>query len=61
MREALDLHIDAVLLDNMSDAQLREAVEIAGGRVLTEASGGIDARRIVPSPPPVWISSPPAG
>ena len=46
LREALRLRIDAVLLDNMDDAQLREAVELAGGRVLTEASGGIDAERI---------------
>ena len=46
LREALELPIDAVLLDNMSDAQLREAVELAGGRVLTEASGSIDAERI---------------
>ena len=46
LREALDLHVDAVLLDNMNDAQLREAVALAAGRVLTEASGGIDAKRI---------------
>ena len=33
--------IDAVLLDNMSPGQLAEAVQMVGGRVLTEASGGI--------------------
>lgn len=32
---------DAVLLDNMSPAQLREAVAMIGGRMTTEASGGI--------------------
>jgi len=32
---------DGVLLDNMSLEMLRAAVAIAGGRVLTEASGGV--------------------
>ncbi len=39
--EALALGIDAVLLDNMDLATLREAVRRAHGRALTEASGGI--------------------
>ncbi|MDQ2991254.1 MAG: carboxylating nicotinate-nucleotide diphosphorylase, partial [Candidatus Eremiobacteraeota bacterium] len=43
LREALDLPIDAVLLDNMSPEQLREAVALVGGRFLTEASGRVDA------------------
>ncbi len=33
--------MDAVLLDNMSLDMLREAVGMARGRALTEASGGI--------------------
>ena len=33
---------DAVLLDNMSLADLREAVRMVGGRAVLEASGGID-------------------
>lgn len=41
LRAALDLPIDAVLLDNMPPAMLREAVALVGGRVTTEASGGI--------------------
>jgi nicotinate-nucleotide pyrophosphorylase (carboxylating) len=41
LREALDLGVDAVLLDNMTLDQLREAVGLAKGRALTEASGGI--------------------
>jgi nicotinate-nucleotide pyrophosphorylase (carboxylating) len=41
LREALEQPIDAVLLDNMTPAQLTEAVAIAGGKVLTEASGGV--------------------
>ena len=32
---------DAVLLDNMSPAQLDEAVKIVAGRAITEASGGV--------------------
>lgn len=41
LREALDLGVDAVLLDNMSLDELREAVRLAKGRAVTEASGGI--------------------
>jgi nicotinate-nucleotide pyrophosphorylase (carboxylating) len=45
LREALELGVDAVLLDNMSLDMLREAVGMvrgrAGGKTLTEASGGI--------------------
>jgi len=47
LREALETHIDAVLLDNMTPQQLAQAVALAGGRVLTEASGTITAERIV--------------
>ena len=41
LEEALSCDIDAVLLDNMPSGQLVEAVQMVGGRVLTEASGGI--------------------
>jgi nicotinate-nucleotide pyrophosphorylase (carboxylating) len=41
LREALLEPIDAVLLDNMDPAALAQAVDIAGGKVLLEASGGI--------------------
>jgi nicotinate-nucleotide pyrophosphorylase (carboxylating) len=41
LREALREPIDAVLLDNMKPAMLEEAVRIAGGSVITEASGGV--------------------
>ncbi|HVJ55234.1 MAG TPA: carboxylating nicotinate-nucleotide diphosphorylase [Aliidongia sp.] len=43
LEEALTLPIDAVLLDNMSPAQLTEAVTLVGGRLVTEASGRINA------------------
>ncbi len=41
LAEALELGVDVVLLDNMSLDQLREAVGMAKGKALTEASGGI--------------------
>jgi nicotinate-nucleotide pyrophosphorylase (carboxylating) len=41
LQEALAMPIDAVLLDNMTPAQLAEAVRIVDGRVVTEASGGV--------------------
>jgi nicotinate-nucleotide pyrophosphorylase (carboxylating) len=39
--EVLAHKVDVVLLDNMTTAQLREAVTRVGGRMLTEASGGV--------------------
>jgi nicotinate-nucleotide pyrophosphorylase (carboxylating) len=42
LREVLAEGADVVLLDNMSVAQLREAVAMIGGRMKAEASGGID-------------------
>jgi nicotinate-nucleotide pyrophosphorylase (carboxylating) len=41
LAEALELGVDVVLLDNMTLDQLREAVGMAKGKALTEASGGI--------------------
>jgi nicotinate-nucleotide pyrophosphorylase (carboxylating) len=41
LREAMELHVDAVLLDNMGPDLLREAVSIVDGRAITEASGRI--------------------
>lgn len=41
LEEILALGVDAVLLDNMSPADLRRAVEIVDRRAVTEASGGI--------------------
>lgn len=41
LEEVLGFAPDAVLLDNMSLADLRRAVAIVGGRAITEASGGI--------------------
>ena len=41
LQEVLDAGADLVLLDNMSAEQMREAVRIADGRAILEASGGI--------------------
>jgi nicotinate-nucleotide pyrophosphorylase (carboxylating) len=47
LREALAAPIDAVLLDNMTPAQLAEAVRIAARLVVTEASGGITSENVL--------------
>lgn len=52
LREAMHEGIDAVLLDNMTPDQLREAVDIVGGRAITEASG-----RITPQTAPLVAAS----
>lgn len=44
--EALHFPIDAVLLDNMDVATLKKAVAMVGGRVLTEASGGVNLQTV---------------
>ena len=41
LAEGLEAGADVILLDNMSPAQLGEAVEIIGGRAIAEASGGV--------------------
>ena len=46
MVEAIEAGADAVLLDNMSPAELRQAVDAAAGRVPLEASGGITPENI---------------
>jgi nicotinate-nucleotide pyrophosphorylase (carboxylating) len=46
LREALTEGADALLLDNMSPAQLTEAVKIVAGRAVTEASGGVSYENV---------------
>ncbi|HXQ53292.1 MAG TPA: carboxylating nicotinate-nucleotide diphosphorylase [Stellaceae bacterium] len=41
LEKALALRLDAVLLDNMSNDEMRRAVAMVAGRLVTEASGGI--------------------
>ena len=46
LREALALPVDRILLDNMSLDEMRAAVEIAGGRIPLEASGGVNLQTV---------------
>jgi len=46
LQQCLDLGVDVVLLDNMSNETLREAVRINNGRALLEASGNMSAERL---------------
>jgi len=46
VREAIEAGADLLLLDNMTDAQLAEAVRVAAGRVPTEASGNMSVARL---------------
>jgi nicotinate-nucleotide pyrophosphorylase (carboxylating) len=46
--EALDAGVDAILLDNMSLAELREAVALTRGRARLEASGGVSLDTVRP-------------
>jgi len=39
-------HVDSVLLDNMTPAQLKKAVKLNAGRLFLEASGGITLKTI---------------
>ncbi|MEN9785217.1 MAG: hypothetical protein RLZZ299_481 [Pseudomonadota bacterium] len=46
LRQALDAGADVILLDNMDDPTLREAVAITAGRARLEASGNMTAARV---------------
>ena len=50
--DALAVGVDAVLLDNMAPAMLREAVTMVAGRAITEASG-----RVTPETAPAIAAS----
>jgi nicotinate-nucleotide pyrophosphorylase (carboxylating) len=41
VQEAIDVGADTVLLDNMTVDELRQAVDLVGGRAKLEASGGV--------------------
>lgn len=45
LRELLEVGVDQILLDNMSTAQMAEAVAINAGRAKLEASGGLTLER----------------
>lgn len=46
LREALSVDVDVIMLDNMDNNAMREAVKIADGKALLEASGGITEETI---------------
>lgn len=46
VRAAVEAGADYILLDNMEDEEVKEAVDIVEGRSLLEASGGITRERI---------------
>ncbi|MGM9551147.1 MAG: carboxylating nicotinate-nucleotide diphosphorylase [Clostridia bacterium] len=46
VKEAVDAGADIIMLDNMSDDDMRKAVEIIAGRALTECSGNVTAENI---------------
>ncbi len=46
VKEAVSAGADIIMLDNMTAAQMKEAVEYINGRALTEASGNITAENI---------------
>ena len=41
VRQALDTEVDVIMLDNMSLADMKAAVDLVAGRVKLEASGGV--------------------
>lgn len=41
LKQALEAKVDVIMLDNMSPALMKEAVEITNGQAILEASGGI--------------------
>ncbi len=46
VRSALVAEADVIMLDNMSNPMMREAVELVNGRAVTEASGGVTLERV---------------
>jgi nicotinate-nucleotide pyrophosphorylase (carboxylating) len=44
--EACECNVDIVMLDNMNDEQVREAVQTVSGRVKLEASGQMDLEKV---------------
>ena len=48
VREALEMHADRIMLDNMLDDVMAEAVKLIDGRAEIEASGNMTIDRIAP-------------
>lgn len=46
IKEALDLGVEIIMLDNMSNEEMAEAVKLTNGRALLEASGNVTEKTI---------------
>ena len=46
LEEAIAAQVDQIMLDNMTDAQIRDAVNLVAGRVPLEASGNMSIERV---------------
>lgn len=46
VQEALDVNADIIMLDNMSNRLMSEAVTLIGGRSIVEASGGVSLQTV---------------
>jgi nicotinate-nucleotide pyrophosphorylase (carboxylating) len=46
LRQALDLRVPRILLDNMSVEKMRQSVELTAGRAKLEASGGVSLETV---------------
>jgi nicotinate-nucleotide pyrophosphorylase (carboxylating) len=46
VRESLACAVDIIMLDNMTPAAMKEAVDLVNGRALVEASGGVDLETV---------------
>ncbi len=46
VEEALNNKVDIIMLDNMSNSQMQEAVEFIDGRAFVEASGNVNLERV---------------
>ncbi len=46
LKEVMKHNVDAVLLDNMTPATLKNAVSLVAGKALTEASGGVNLETV---------------
>lgn len=46
LKEALDLGVEIIMLDNMSNEDMKKAVEMTNGRALLEASGNVTEQTI---------------
>ena len=47
LKEAIEAGADVVMLDNMNNEQIQEAVKMNNGRIILEASGNMNRERIL--------------